>query len=456
MMKKHFTLLIKSLLILSIALISVSCTEKVFYLLGEEEITLDVHSAYTEPGVYSKDEVPVSINSTLDVDKLGDYTITYTATFNKKEKSLTRVVHVVDTTAPQITLNGSVNTSLCPNHDYQEEGFTALDNYDGDLSPLVQITQISNGLKYSVLDSSSNLAEITRLFTIEDTQSPEIKLIGYDHIMLHQTAEYYEFGASATDNCDDVSENIVVTHNINSAVLGTYTVTYTVTDQAGNISSITREVEVTDKIQTVVYLTFDDGPSYRTLEVLDILKEYGVKATFFVGKKTAEYEPIMLRAYQEGHTVALHAYSHTATTIYSSTVEFFKNLYLVQDWVESVTGVKSYIYRFPGGSSNMSSSFNPGIMTTLTQMVLDEGFHYFDWNISSGDGSSKTTTAQMIYNVTINCKPGRNNIVLMHDSASHDESVAALRPILDYLKSIDAVILPITMETPQIHHQVNN
>jgi len=104
----------------------------------------------------------------------------------------------------------------------------------------------------------------------------------------------------------------------------------------------------------------------------------------------------------------------------------------------------------------MSSSFNPGIMTTLTQMVVDEGFHYFDWNISSGDGNSKTTTAQMIYNVTINCRPGRNNVVLMHDSASHDESVAALRPILDYLKSIDAVILPITMETPQIHHHVNN
>jgi len=456
MMKKHFTLLIKRLLILSIALISVSCAEKVFYLLGEQEITLEVHSAYLEPGFYSKNEVPVLIDGYLDLDKLGDYTLTYKATFNSKEKQLTRLIHVVDSTAPQISLNGSETSVLCPNQEYQEEGFTALDNYDGDLSSLVQITKLSNGLKYSILDSSSNLAEITRLFTIEDTQAPVIKLIGYDHILLHQNANYYEFGASASDNCDDVSQDIVVSHNINKAVLGIYTVTYTVKDQTGNTSSVSREVEVTDKIQTVVYLTFDDGPSYRTLEVLDILKEYGVKATFFVGKKNAEYEPIMLKAYQEGHTVALHAYSHTATTIYVSPEAFFKNLYLVQDWVESVTGVKSYIYRFPGGSSNMSSSFNPGIMTTLTQMVLDEGFHYFDWNISSGDGNAKTTTAQMIYNVTINCKPGRNNIVLMHDSAGHDETVAALRPILDYLKSIGAEILPITMETAQIHHHVNN
>jgi peptidoglycan/xylan/chitin deacetylase (PgdA/CDA1 family) len=455
-MKKLLTLSLKYLLVLSIAFISVSCTEKVFTLLGEEELTIEVHTPYIEAGTYAKNDASVSIESNLDVDKLGDYTLTYTATFNSKEKSLTRVVHVVDTTSPVITLIGSENTSVCPNHDYQEEGFTALDNYDGDLSALVQITKLDNGLKYSILDSSSNLAEITRLFTKEDTQAPVIKLMGYDHILLHQNANYYEFGATATDNCDDVSKDIVVTHNINKAVLGTYTVTYTVSDQAGNTSSITREVEVTDKIQTVVYLTFDDGPSYRTLEVLDILKEYGVKATFFVGKKAAEYEPIMLRAHQEGHTVALHAYSHTATTIYVSPEAFFKNLYLVQDWVESVTGVKSYIYRFPGGSSNMSSSFNPGIMTTLTQMVLDEGFHYFDWNISSGDGNAKTTTAQMIYNVTINCKPNRNNVVLMHDSASHDETVAALRPILDYLKSIDAEILPITMDTPQIHHHVNN
>jgi peptidoglycan-N-acetylglucosamine deacetylase len=455
-MKKRLALSLKYLLIISITLISVSCTEKVFVLLGKDELTLEVHTPYIEAGIYAKNDASVSINTDLDVDKLGDYTITYTATFNSKEKSLTRVVHVVDTTAPVITLTGSENAKVCPNKDYQEEGFTALDNYDGDLSALVQITKLDNGLKYSILDGSSNLAEITRLFTKEDTQAPVIKLMGYDHILLHQSANYYEFGASATDNCDDVSQDIVVTHNINKAVLGIYTVTYTVSDQAGNTSSITREVEVTDEIQTIVYLTFDDGPSDITLEVLDILKEYDVKATFFVGKKAAEYEPIMLRAYQEGHTVALHAYSHSSTTIYASTDEFFKNLYLIQDWVEGVTGVKSYIYRFPGGSSNMSSSFNPGIMTTLTQMVLDEGFHYFDWNISSGDGNAKTTTAQMIYNVTTNCKPNRNNVVLMHDSTNHDKTVAALRPILDYLISIDAEFLPITMNTPQIHHHVNN
>ena len=135
---------------------------------------------------------------------------------------------------------------------------------------------------------------------------------------------------------------------------------------------------------------------------------------------------------------------------------FFDNLYKIQAWVEQVTGNKSMIYRFPGGSSNTTSLFNPGIMTTLTKMILEKGFHYFDWNVSSGDGNDKTTTAQMIAYVTKNIKIGNYNVVLMHDSEGHSKSVAAVAPILDYLISIDALILPITMDTPQSHHRLAN
>lgn len=447
---------LKIALFISLCFINVACTDSHFVLLGERKLTLEIHTPYVEAGMDVKRGVSVTIDGDVNVDVLGTYTLTYTASFNFGIKTVTRSVTIVDTTAPVLTLKGSPLKILCPNKSYQEEGFTAIDNADGDLSAMVHITPIQNGLKYSVLDGSSNLAEMVRSFQIEDTKAPTLTLKGYPHLLLHLNGKYHEFGATASDNCDQVNNNIVITNNINPNVIGKYKVTYTVSDQSGNTTVLTRDVEVTNQTQTTVYLTFDDGPSYRTPEVLDILKAYHVKATFFVLKKSAEYEPFMLRAYREGNTVAMHGYVHTASTIYASPDAFFDNLYKVQAWVEQVTGNKSMIYRFPGGSSNMTSLFNPGIMTTLTQMILEKGFHYFDWNVSSGDGSSSTTTAQMISYVTKNIKVGSDNVVLMHDSESHDESVAAVAPILDYLISIDALVLPITMDTPQSHHHIAN
>ncbi len=456
MMKKHLIFSLKILLLISLCLITVGCQSSPFSLIGSENMTLEVHTPFEDPGVLKNDKTTVTVDTDLDIHTLGVYTITYSAKFGSKTKTLNRIVNVVDTTKPIITLNGSVTQVLCPSATYQDDGFLALDNYDGDISNLVKISTVDQGLKYTVADRSNNLSEAFRSIKVEDNVDPVIKLIGPSKILLHLNSSYYEFGVKATDNCDSVTQQVVITNNINNTKVGLYKITYTVTDKSGNTASISRDAEVTDQTQTTVYLTFDDGPSYRTLEILDILKKYNVKATFFVGKKSEEYEPIMLKTYQQGHTVALHAYSHNAKIIYASSEVFFENLYKVQDWVEKVTGEKSFIYRFPGGSSNTSSSFNPGIMTLLTQMVLDQEFHYFDWSVSSGDGSSSTTTEEMIKNVTKNIHLGRSYVVLMHDSSSHDETVAAVAPILDYLMSIDAKILPITMDTPQSHHRVAN
>jgi len=434
----------------------VSCTKGDFYLYGKSEVTLEVHTHYTDHGYYAKAGLSVQIDSNLNKDVLGTYTISYTATVNEKPVTLTRKVTVVDTTAPMITLIGNVQNIKCTNQNYQEEGFTAIDNLDGDLTSKVLVTSVQDGFLYRIQDNSGNLAEITRSFTLEDTLFPVLDLIGSDKILLPLNSTYIEYGATAIDNCDDVSQNIKITSTVNTAVLGTYTVYYSVKDNSGNATVKTRTVEVSDIPQTIVYLTFDDGPSLRTLEVLDILKEYNVKGTFFVGKKVDSLKYIMTRAHDEGNTVALHAYSHDYKIIYSSSEKFYYYLYKIQDWVESATGEKSYIYRFPGGSSNISSSYNPGIMTTLTRTIQDAGFHYFDWNVSSGDGSSSTTADQMVTYVIKKIKPGGTYVVLMHDSLGHTNTVEALPHILDYLQSIGAQVLPITMDTPQMHHHVLN
>lgn len=455
-MKKQVQLFIKILISLSTLLVLVSCSKGDFYLKGKTKINLEVHTDYVDPGYYIKDNQTVLIDGFVDSDTLGTYTLTYTTNLNDKVVSLERVVNVVDTTAPIITLNGSEENFVCLSKNYLEEGFSALDNYDGDLSSSVIVSPIKNGFSYKVSDQSGNLAELKRSFTIEDTQAPTLDLIGSDTIKIQKDSQYIEYGALAEDNCGDVSSKIVINHNIKSSVLGTYTVTYSVSDENNNTTTKTREVIVTDEAQAIVYLTFDDGPSSLTLDVLDVLETYKVKATFFVWTKKPEFEPIMLEAYQKGHTIALHTASHNYNVIYASTTNYFNDLYSVQSWVKEVTGSTSMILRFPGGSSNTSSDYNPGIMTKVTNLVTQRGFHYFDWNVSSGDGSNDTTTEKIIYNVTRNIKSTRINVVLMHDSKNHQATVDALPGILDYLQSIGALVLPITMETPEIHHAVNN
>lgn len=455
-MKKAVRSVVKILLMISAFLLLVSCTKGDFYLLGKKELKLEVHQAYSEPGYYAKEGVSVQIETNLNNDVLGTYTITYTATLDEEIKTLTRTITVVDTTSPVITLNGNIQNIKCVNKVYQEEGFSAIDNLDGDLSAQVTTTKVNDGFLYRVKDHSGNLAELVRSFTLKDTQFPTLDLIGSDTVLIPQNGIYSEYGANAIDNCDDVSDKIIVSSNVNTAVLGIYTVIYSVKDNSGNATVKSRTVEVKDIPLTTVYLTFDDGPSLRTLEVLDILNRYNVKGTFFVGKKVDTLKYIMTRTHAEGHTVALHAYNHDYKVIYASSEKFFYYLYKIQDWVESATGEKSYLYRFPGGSSNSSSRFNPGIMTTLTREVQEEGFHYFDWNVSSGDGSSTTTADMMVTNVIKEIKPGGSYFVLMHDSLGHTNTVEALPQILDYLQSIGAQVLPITMETTPFHHHVNN
>jgi peptidoglycan/xylan/chitin deacetylase (PgdA/CDA1 family) len=213
---------------------------------------------------------------------------------------------------------------------------------------------------------------------------------------------------------------------------------------------------VLDQAPTIVYLTFDDGPHANTEDVLDILKRYNALATFFVVRRDPKYNSLVTRAYQEGHTVALHSNTHNYWDIYESEEAYFEDLYLVQDYVFELTGHRSWILRFPGGSSNTVSRFNPGIMTTLTEAVQNQGFHYFDWSVSTGDGNSANPPQTIIDRAIKYIKLGRSNVVLMHDGAGHDETVTALPAIMDYLMSINAVLLPITMDTPQYHHHVQN
>lgn len=201
-----------------------------------------------------------------------------------------------------------------------------------------------------------------------------------------------------------------------------------------------------------VYLTFDDGPSSNTDQILDILKDYDVKATFFVVGKTDERS---VKAYQriveEGHTLAMHSYSHRYDEIYESKEAFARDLNSLQEYLYETTGVWPRIYRFPGGSSNTVSKVD---MQELIEYLTDIGITYFDWNVASGDAVSRTLPAETIVN---NCLSGiekqKESVILMHDASNKGTTIEALPRIIEAIREQgDAELLPITDETVPVQH----
>lgn len=206
-----------------------------------------------------------------------------------------------------------------------------------------------------------------------------------------------------------------------------------------------------------IYLTFDDGPSYLTNQILDILKKENIAATFFViGRSIDEYKDTVKRAYNEGHTVALHSFTHDYKYIYSHDDNYFEDLNKIKQKVYNITGNNSRIIRLPGGSSNtVSKKYNQNIVTRITNKLNEKDYYYFDWNVDSGDASGKLTKEQ-IYHNTISALHQGQNIVLMHDTGAKKSTVEALPAIIKYAKDNGYTFARITKSTRTTHHHINN
>lgn len=204
-----------------------------------------------------------------------------------------------------------------------------------------------------------------------------------------------------------------------------------------------------------VYLTFDDGPSSNTGRILDILAEYDVKATFFVVGKTEEkYQSLYKRIVEEGHTLAMHSYSHKYNEIYQSRESYVEDLTKLQEFLYETTGVWCRYCRFPGGSSNTVSRVD---MHELIEYLEGQDMTYFDWNVSSGDASSAYISPEaVVRNSTARLSEFQEAIILLHDAADKDSTVQALPGLIEKIQAMeDTTIVPITDETEPIHHISN-
>lgn len=213
------------------------------------------------------------------------------------------------------------------------------------------------------------------------------------------------------------------------------------------------EFQQSTEAKRLVYLTFDDGPSSNTDRILDILKEYDVKATFFVTGKTDETSVAAYkRIVEEGHTLGMHSYSHKYSQVYASEEAFAEDLKTLQEYLYDTTGVWSRYYRFPGGSSNTASSVD---MNQLIKYLNDQDITYYDWNVVSGDATGYYVSADKIYeNCVSKLDKFETAYILMHDAAAKNNTVEALPRIIETIQGMeDTVIVPIDDSTVPVQHR---
>lgn len=468
---------------------------------GEKEIILEYGATYDEPGAKAEgygthmkkehQSLDVQINGNVDETKLGTYTIEYKAIYEDAKSTLKRTVTLVDTVAPQITLVSDPEHFTFPNQPYEEEGFSAADNYDGDLTAQVAATEQDGKVIYTVTDSSGNEATLERQIRYDDPVAPVLNLKGEATVTITEGTKWSDPGYSASDNVDgDITDRVTVSGKVDHLEPGTYKLTYEVKDGYENSAKAVRTVTVkakpvpqttttpqgganpqsgntggtasggstsgqTQNLGKVIYLTFDDGPSKHTARLLSILAKYNAKATFFVCN--TGYLDLLDDIANSGHALALHSKTHEYNKIYASEAAYYEDLYAIQNIVEKYSGIKTTLMRFPGGSSNgVSKSICPGIMTRLTKSVQEKGFTYFDWNIDSKDAGGAKTASAVAQNVINGIKKSsrKNLVVLQHDIKGY--SVDAVEEILKWGTANGCTFKALTPDGPVCHHNVNN
>ena len=446
-----------------------------FYLevipVGEPSVVLEYGEEFADPGVQmllkgtkflTEGVVPdaeLTVSGQVQEERTGRYVLDYEVSYFWLQGYSRRVVSVIDSKPPMITLIADPKEIPVP---YEESGYYAFDEYDGDITDKVIRIESMGLITYAVADSSGNPAYVERQVPFHDPIPPEIVLDGGTDFRIPAGKPYFEPGWSATDNVDgDMTAKVTAEGAVNWLVPGVYPIRYSVTDAYENTTEVIRHVKIVaaDRPEVqwpegkTIYLTFDDGPSPHTKRLLDVLDRYNVKATFFV--VDSEYNEIMQDIVDRGHSIGIHSVTHDYAGIYASPEAYFEDLYAMQQIIYDHTGVMTTLMRFPGGSSNTVSIRScKGIMSFLTEAVQDAGFQYFDWNVDSGDTTDARKKNLVIANVKQRVEEAGIAMVLQHDI--HSFSVDAVEEIVRWGLDNGYTFLPLTENTPGFHQPVNN
>ena len=233
---------------------------------GDTEVVIEAGQKYEELGAIGIDKVDGNFKATVSGDVNtnvpGEYILTYTATDNSENSStLTRKVKVIDTTAPEIILNGKSEITIEAGTKYEELGAIGKDIVDGELKATIsgEVNTSKVGeykLTYIVTDSSGNSVTTMRKVNVKDTKAPEIILNGKNEITIEAGTKYEELGATAKDLFEGEKE-VKISGKVNISEPGEYTLTYVSEDSSGNKSVVIRKVKVVDTTAPIIIFNGD-------------------------------------------------------------------------------------------------------------------------------------------------------------------------------------------------------
>lgn len=228
-----------------------------------------------------------------------------------------------------------------------------------------------------------------------------------------------------------IDNEISVYQNIDKSISDKYQEYYC------NIALLEDKINRGESSVKIAYLTFDDGPYDLTYQVLDLLKANDIRATFFVLGKDG-VEDRYKRIVNEGHTLANHTYYHNiGGGLYDSADSFISQVKKLEDYLYDITGYRTSIVRFPGGSPT-AGKYKDEIVNRLHEM----GYNYVDWTSETGDGSSKKLAEKDTWSWYVDTTRDKNIVVLlMHDY--NYSTFNNLQRIIDDMRSRGFIFLPL-------------
>lgn len=433
---------------------------------GNDNVILKVFNEYNDDGIILKKNhkiidnknYKVSKNSNLAINKIGNYEIVYNVLYRNKNYRIRRNIKVIDDEKPAIDVNtNEVKKDYCTKKILSNFIYSATDNYDGDLTDKIEKIEDNDKIILKVKDTSNN-EEIKEIkVKYNEKANNKFSLNGNKIVFVPANSKYDEKGASLIDGCgNEIKADIKITGEVNTNNIGEYEISYKVNNEVLKRTIVVYEnaKEVFSDKEKVIYLTFDDGPGYYTTKILDILNKYNVKATFFVTNQFPSYTHLIKEEYEKGHKIAVHTYTHKYD-VYYSIDNYFNDSNKMNEIIKTYTGSYTNLFRFPGGSSNtISKSYNKGIMKKLAKEMENNGYIYYDWNVSSADASVSATSSQIYNNVVNGVKKCTKCVVLMHDIKG--TTANALDNILETLTNEGYTFATLNETSPTAHHGINN
>lgn len=359
------------------------------HLIGKQTIQIEVNTPYHEMGVKAlsgfKDVSSlVQINNPVVTDKLGEYRVEY----SYQQAIIERVVKVIDTTSPSVTLNGLSNQVVFQDEPYQELGVRASDNSKQEpkieIKGKVDTNKLGQySIEYRVSDSSDNQNSVTRL--VEVVENPLNRKIIYAHDELDNTELNWWFHKASDHQRKAAS--------LDESILEQYQAYYLGPDEK------------------VIYLTFDEGGNDVTYikEIANVLNNNDIQATFFLTRNyIANEADFMLELVKHGHEIGNHSVNHYKMNEYASASgidTFVKEIMRTEKTIYEVTGMTPpKIFRFPSGTYSIRA-------LALVHLL---GYRTFFWSHAYYDYDQDVSSQMAFNNMITHLHPGA--IYLLHPS----------------------------------------